>query len=106
MFSAGGEPLGRIVADVLRAEALAGPVVMRRPPISSRIRARRSWSRYLLTGAPTWVGGASADPAHIAEWRGERGQRLPALFIDCGRDDPFSIRTGRYTRSSRDSASA
>lgn len=47
------------------------------------------WSRYLLywgTDVDRW---RAADPAHIADLAKRRGQRLPALFIDCGADDPF-----------------
>ena len=47
------------------------------------------WSRYLLywgTDIDRW---RAADPAHIAELAKRRGQRLPALFIDCGREDGF-----------------
>jgi S-formylglutathione hydrolase FrmB len=47
------------------------------------------WSRYLLywgTDLDRW---RAADPAHIAEQAKRRGQRLPALFLDCGREDGF-----------------
>jgi S-formylglutathione hydrolase FrmB len=47
------------------------------------------WPRYLLywgTDLDRW---RAADPAHIAEVAKRRGQRLPALFFDCGREDGF-----------------
>jgi putative tributyrin esterase len=47
------------------------------------------WSRYLLywgTDVERW---RAADPAHIAENMKRRGQHMPAIFFDCGREDGF-----------------
>jgi S-formylglutathione hydrolase FrmB len=47
------------------------------------------WSRYTLFWGTDLERWRAADPAHIAEAMKRRGQHMPSIFFDCGRDDPF-----------------
>jgi putative tributyrin esterase len=45
------------------------------------------WSRYLRFWGTDLERWKSADPAHVVERAKSRGQRVPAIFFDCGRED-------------------
>ena len=47
------------------------------------------YSRYLHYWGTDIEHWKQIDPAHIAEAAKRHGQRLPALFFDCGREDGF-----------------
>ena len=47
------------------------------------------YARYLLYWGTDMSRWAEADPAHIAAQMVKRGTRMPAIFFDDGRDDPF-----------------
>ena len=47
------------------------------------------WPRYLLYWGANLDRWRASDPAHSAELAVRRGQRLPALFFDCGTEDGF-----------------